>query len=108
MDKKYLQGKVSLLTISAGSNLYQLSNGKLLRVYDMCDDPEYEYGYDYLDPDTKKLIDGGVFNVDAGDLDTVVKEAMNWCDLNPEKVTYEIMQYDVEYDDLEEMGYSGF
>lgn len=107
MDKKYYDGKASLLTISAGSNLYQLSNGKLLRVYD-CDDEDCEYGYDYLDPDTKRLIDGGVFNVDAGDLDTVVKEAINWCDLNPAEVTYEIMQYDVEYDDLEEMGYSGF
>lgn len=90
-----------------GANLYKLSNKNILRVYDMCDDPEYPYGYDYFDGKTKELIDGGVFAV-HGEAEEIVKEAIRWCDLNPDEVTYKLIAEDVEYDDLEEMGYSGF
>lgn len=89
------------------SSLYRLSNGNMLRVYDMCDDPEYPYGYDYFDGETKELIDGGVFAV-HGDVDAIVKEAIRWCDLDPAEVEYELIGKEIEYEDLEEMGYSGF
>ena len=47
-----------------GDLMYQLSDGSYLRIYSSADDPEYEYGYDYFDAN-KRMIDGGVFNLDA-------------------------------------------
>lgn len=108
MDNKYIQGRSTLQSVTVGSNLYKLSNGNLIRIYSCCDDPEYEYGYDYFDGSTKKLIDGGVFNHDAGSEQEVLEEALGWCDLDVNKITWTLLQEDVEYDDLEDMGYSGF
>ena len=89
-------------------DFYELSNGNKIRVYSLCDDPDYEYGYDYFDGGTKKLIDGGVFNLDASSSEEVLEEAMAWCDLDPQKVSYSLIAEDVNYDSLEEEGYSGF
>lgn len=108
MDNKYLQGRSSLQSVCIEGDLYELSNGNVIRVYSMCDDPEYEYGYDYFDGQTKKLIDGGVFNLDAGSSQEVLEEALGWCDLDPKKISHELIGEDIEYEDLEEMGYSGF
>lgn len=108
MEDKYLQGKTSLLAVVIEGNLYELSNGNVIRVYSMCDDPEYEYGYDYFDGHTQKLIDGGVFNLDAASETEVLQEALKWCDVNPEEVTWSLIGEDIEYSDLEEMGYTGF
>ena len=108
MDNKYLQGRSTLQSVCIEGDLYELSNGNLIRVYSLCDDPDYEYGYDYFDGQTKKLIDGGVFNLDAGSSVEVLEEAMGWCDLDPKKVTYSLIAEDVDYEYLEEEGYSGF
>lgn len=109
MDKKYLQGKASLLSVNVGCRLYKISNGNELRICDMCDDPEYQYGYDYFDGKTKKLIDGGVFNYDAGTVQEVLEEAMGWCDLDPGVFTAELItDEEAEYGDLEAKGYTGF
>lgn len=108
MEEKYVQGNSSLLSIFIEGDLYKLSNGNIIRVYSMCDDPEYEYGYDYFDGHTQKLIDGGVFNTDASLSEEVLIEALSWCDLDPKKISHELIGEDIEYEDLEEMGYSGF
>ena len=108
MENKYLQGRSSLQSVCIEGDLYELSNGNVIRVYSMCDDPEYEYGYDYFDGHTKKLIDGGVFNLDAGNSQEVLEEALGWCDIKPEDVTWSLIGEDIEYSDLEEMGYTGF
>lgn len=100
-------------------NLYELSNGNVLRVYSMCDDPEYEFGYDYFNGTTKKMIDGGVFNIELSDTggtswdtevteNAVVDAAMHWCGLNPSEVNRSLIGIDIEYSDLEDDGYSGF
>ena len=92
-------------------NWYQLSNGNFIRTYNMCDDPDYEFGYDYFNGETKRLIDGGVFNLEDGDTkaaDTVLRLAMDWCDLDTKEVKAELKATNIGYDDLEEMGFSGF
>lgn len=91
-------------------HLYQLSNKNILRIDSSCDNPECEYIYDYFDGKTLRLIDGGVFNMEDGNnsVDAVIKEAIAWCSLDPDDVTYDIIMEDVEYDDLESLGYSGF
>ncbi len=104
MDEKYLQGRASLLSVSIDDNLYKLENGNFMFVQSLCDDPDYEYGYYYFDGKTKKLIDGGVFNLDAGDDEDVVKEAMSWCDLDT-SMTFELVE---ECCDLESSGFTGF
>lgn len=90
--------------------LFKLSNGNVLRVCSMCDDPEYEFGYDYFDGKTRFIIDGGVFNMEDGadDEEAIVDEAIRWCDLDPKMVTRKLIKDDCGYDDLEEMGYAGF
>jgi len=42
-------------------HLFRLANGDYVRVYSVMEDDEYDYGYDYFDGKTKKLVDGGVF-----------------------------------------------
>lgn len=108
MDNKYLQGRSSLLSVSVEDHLYRLSNGNEIRICSMCDDPEYEYGYDYFNGETKKLIDGGVFNLDAGSEEEILREAMSWCDLNPNELTWELINEEADYGGLEELGYTGF
>lgn len=108
MEEKYLQGRSSLQSVSIEGDLYELSNGNKIRVYSLCDDPEYEYGYDYFNGHTKRLIDGGCFNLDAQTSEEVLREAMAWCDLDTRKVSYSLIAEDVDYDYLEEEGYSGF
>ena len=97
-------------SILIGSQLYLLDNGNYLRVCDIVDDPEYEYGYDLFDGETKRLIDGGVFRFDhtVKDVDTVIRSALDWCDLDPDKTQYEFVTDDAEYDDLYELGFRGF
>ena len=104
MEDKYLQGRASLLSVSIDDNLYKLANGNFMFVQSLCDDPDYEYGYYYFDGETKKLIDGGVFNIDAGDDEEVVREAMSWCDLNT-NMEFELIE---EYCDLDSLGFTGF
>lgn len=108
MDKKYLQGRANLLSVSIEGDLYELSNGNIMRVYSCCDDPDYEYGYDYFDGRTKKLIDGGVFNLDAGSSEEVLEEALSWCDISAKDITYSLIDTEVDYSYLEEEGYTGF
>lgn len=91
--------------------LFELSNGNFLRVNDMVDDDEFAYGYDYFDGETKRVIDSGVFNLPEGleeTEDNIVEEAMRRRDLNPEVIGRSLIQENVEYSDLEEMGFSGF
>ena len=104
MEDKYLQGRSSLQSVSIDDELYQLENGNYLFIQSLCDDPDYEYGYYYFDGKTKKLIDGGVFNLDADSSEEVVKEALSWCDISTE-TTYELVE---ECADLEELGFTGF
>lgn len=104
MEEKYLQGRSSLQSVSIDDELYQLENGNYLFIQSLCDDPDYEYGYYYFDGKTKRLIDGGVFNLDAGSSEEVVKEALSWCDISTE-TTYELVE---ECADLEELGFTGF
>lgn len=104
MDNKYLQGRTSLLSVSIDDNLYKLENGNFLFIQSLCDDPDYEYGYYYFDGKTKRLIDGGVFNIDAGSAKEVIEEALSWCDLSTE-MTYELVE---ECADLEDLGFTGF
>jgi len=92
-------------------NFYKLSNGNYIRVYNMCDDPECDYGYDYFNGETKRLIDGGVFNLEEGQEETakeVLETAMKWCDIDTREVTAELVSTDIGYSDLEEKGYTGF
>ena len=90
--------------------LYRLENGNHLRIVNMCDDPDCEYGYDYFDGRTKKLIDGGVFNLEEDEevtIDNVLKTAMEWCDVDPGS-SAELIMENCEYSDLEDLGYTGF
>ncbi len=89
-------------------DLYQLSNGNLIRIYSLIDDPESDYGYDYLNGQTKKLIDGGVFSCSKSLSEDVLKEAMRWQDLDVNKISWALVQQNVEYETLEEKGYTGF
>lgn len=91
-------------------NLYKLSNGNILRVCNMCDDPECEYGYDYFDCKTLKLIDGGMFNIDepTEDIGVIVREAISWCSLDPDEIKWDLIMEDIGYGELEDLGYSGF
>ena len=89
---------------------YKLENGNYMRICGMCDDPECEFGYDYFDGKTKRIIDGGVFNLDEDDertVEMVLKTALEWCDLDPNTGS-ELEMEDCEYSDLEEMGFTGF
>lgn len=108
MDNKYSQGRSSAQSVCVDDHLYRLSNGNEIRICSMCDDPEYEYGYDYFNGETKKLIDGGVFNLDAGSEEEVLREAIAWCDLNPDELTWELINEEADYGELEELGYTGF
>lgn len=109
MEEERKQGGPAQQSVTIEGDLYELGNGNVIRVYSTCDDPECEYGYDYLDGHTKRLIDGGVFDLDdAGDGEEVLKEALRCCDLDPEETTWSLIGEDVEYYDLEEMGYTGF
>ena len=108
MDEKYQQGHASLESKVIKDHLYRLSNGNELRICSICDDPKYKYGYYYFDGKTKKLIDGGVFNLDAHSEEEILKEAISWCDLDPDKVTGELINEEADYGILEELGYTGF
>lgn len=107
MDEKYLQGRASLLSVSIDDLMYKLSNGNYIRIYSLADDPEYEYGYDYFDS-SKKIIDGGVFNYDAGSEEEVLVEAMGWCDLNPKKIQWELISEEADTGYLEDEGFTGW
>lgn len=107
MDNKYLQGRSTLQSVSIGESMYQLSNGGYLRIYSLADDPEYEYGYDYFDSD-KKLVDGGVFNLDAGSETEVLEEAMSWCDLKPSELSWSLIEEDADCGYLEDEGFTGW
>ena len=90
--------------------LYRLENGNHLRIVSMCDDPDCDFGYDYFDGKTKKLIDGGVFNLDEDEeptIEAVLRAALSWCDLSTETKA-DLIMANCEYSDLEEMGYTGF
>lgn len=89
--------------------LFKLDNGNYMRICNLLDDPEYEYGYDYFDGATKKIIDGGCFDLEsASSADDILKSALDWSDLNPYKTGYEFVTDEAEYSDLEEMGFTGF
>lgn len=101
--------KIQEGTIMDGK-LYKLENGNHMRICGMCDDPDCEFGYDYFDGKTKKIIDGGVFNLDEDDertVEAVLATAISWCDLDP-NIGFELEMEDCEYSDLEEMGFTGF
>ena len=106
MEERYLQGRASLQSVSIEGDLYQLSNGNIMLIFSSCD--ECEYGYYYFDGKTKKLIDGGEFDYDAGSSEEVLEEAMSWCTLDTSKITYSLIDEEVYLDQLEEEGYSGF
>ena len=105
MDNKYLQGRCSLLSVSIYGDLYELSNGNKILVYSS--DGDCEYGYYYFDGKTKKLIDGGEFDLDAGSSEEVLEEAMSWCSLSS-KLKYSLIEEEVDTGYLEDEGYSGF
>lgn len=105
MEERYLQGRSSLLSVSIYGDLYELSNGNQILVYSS--EGDCEYGYYYFNGTTKKLIDGGEFDLDAGSSEEVLKEAMSWCDL-PEDLGYSLIDEDVDTEYLEEEGYTGF
>ena len=108
MANKNLQNSSAAMPAFIEGDFYELSNGNKIRIYSPCDDPEYEYGYDYFNGHTKRLIDGGCFNLGAQTSEEVLREAMAWCDLDTQKVSYSLIAEDVDYDYLEEEGYSGF
>ena len=103
MDDKYLQGRSSLQSVSIDDLLYELENGNFLFIQSV-DDPDCEYGYSYFDGKTKRLIDGGVFNLDAGSEKEVLEEAMSWAGVTA-GTTYELVE---EEADLESLGFTGF
>lgn len=105
MEERYLQGRSSLLSVSIYGDLYELSNGNQILVYSS--EGDCEYGYYYFNGTTKKLIDGGEFDLDAGSSEEVLKEAMSWCDL-PDDLSYSLIDEDVDTGYLEEEGYTGF
>ena len=107
MDNKYLQGRANLLSVSIGDLMYQLSDGSYLRIYSLADDPEYEYGYDYFDAN-KRLVDGGVFNLDAGSEEEVLLEAMSWVDIDPKKITWSLIEEEADTGYLEDEGFLGW
>ena len=84
-------------------NLYKLENGNYLFIQSLCDDPDYEFGYYYFN-NAKHLIDGGVFNIEADSEETIIKAALEWCDLSPD-ITCELIE---ECADLEDLGFTGF
>ena len=107
MDNKYIQGRSSLQSICIDDLMYKLSNGNYMRIYSLADDPEYEYGYDYFDS-SKKLIDGGCFNYDAGDEEEVLIEALGWVDVNPKSVEWELIEEEADTGYLEDEGFTGW
>ena len=98
-------------TIGLGeSRLYRLPDGRFLRVCSMLDDEEYPYGYDFFGSD-RRLIDGGVFGVDGEplDWDSAMREAAACCDIPAEEAEKAVhLGVPAEYDDLEELGFTGF
>lgn len=107
MEERYLQGRSSLLSVSIYGDLYELSNGNQILIYSSCDG-DCEYGYYYFDGQTKRLIDGGEFDFDAGSSEEVLEEAMGWCSLDTKNIKYSLIDEEVYLDQLEEEGYSGF
>lgn len=107
MDEKYSQGSACPLSVSIDDLMYQLSDGTYLRIYSLADDPEYEYGYDHFDS-SKKLIDGGVFNLDAGSAEDILLEAMDWCDLNHKKLKWKLITEQADTGYLEDEGFTGW
>lgn len=97
----------NLLTVSIGDLMYKLSNGNYLRIYSLADDPECEYGYDYFDS-SKKIIDGGAFNCNAGSKEDVLVEAMGWCDLNPKTIQWKLISEEADTGYLEDEGFTGW
>ena len=101
--------KIQEGTILEG-RFYKLENGNYMRICGMCDDPDCEFGYDYFDGKTKRIIDGGVFNLEDDEertVENVLKQALEWCDLDP-NIGSELEMEDCEYSDLEDLGFTGF
>ena len=97
------------MRLDVDNRLYVLSNGKVIRICNMIEEPDCDYGYDYFDGETKRLIDGGVFNAEgAEDADDVLAAALRICDVDPDSVTWELVSAEADYDLLEEMGFTGF
>lgn len=105
MEDRYLQGRSSLLSVSIEGDLYELNNGHQILIYSS--EGDCEYGYYHFD-ENKKLIDGGEFDFDAGSSKEVLEEAMSWCDLNTQNITYSLIAQEVDTGYLEEEGYTGF
>ena len=89
--------------IEMDDNLYQLENGCYLFIQSLYDDEDCNYGYYYFGPD-KKLIDGGVFDLDAESEEDVIEVVLELCDLSTD-LTYELVE---ECADLEDLGFKGF
>lgn len=92
-------------------HLYKLRNGDYIRISStFADEDDYNYEYDYFDGKTKRLLDGGVFyDRDSINSEEVLETALQIWGCDPEDIeTAEFIDENVEYDDLERLGFSGF
>ena len=88
-------------------HLYRLASGDYVRINSTYDVEGFNYEYDYFDGDTRELLDGGVF----ADFDSINSEGILETALGiygSEETEYEFIDENVEYEDLADMGFSGF
>ena len=88
--------------------LFNLTNNTDLWIHTLADDPNYEYECLFFDADTQEQIDGTTFNSDAETNDELVKDALIALGANSKIKINEVLQENVDYDDMIDLGYEGW